>query len=287
MAEFYNLYGGAMLGQNVGVNNPKVNNAKVNNGKVNNAKVNNAKVNNGKVNNGKVNNNNGKVNNNNDKGNNDNDNDNDKNGNNLNNAALQRIDSIKLNTNPAVIGFWLIWIIAVFLLLSTYITTPIRYSEEFVVHTLTFNRFYYYLHIILLTLLCFYAYKSSGKLPLIKGDDIYQKVLPIVVFALGFLIINIFDSPGVKEDGSFNTPPSVIVKNKIGMIFHYIFLILCVGGIIFMDLKYSSGTMLGLQPYHINATLPALIVLVMCGYMLYNTARYYIKKYNLPNTWRK
>ena len=134
MADFYNLYGGAMLEQNVGGAKKNANNNANNNG------------NNGK--NANQNGNNGK----NEANNGDNDSNN---GNNLNKEAIQRINSIKINTNTSVIGFWLIWFIAVFLLLSTYITTPIRYSEEFVFHTVTFNRFYYYLHIILLTLLCF------------------------------------------------------------------------------------------------------------------------------------
>ena len=34
-------------------------------------------------------------------------------------------------------------------------------------------------------LLCYFAYRSGEKMPLIKGEDVYQKVAPIAVFVLG------------------------------------------------------------------------------------------------------
>ena len=179
------------------------------------------------------------------------------------------------------------WLISVILLLSTYITSPIRYSKKRVFSYVSYNRFYYYLHVILLGLLCYFAYQSGEKMPIIKGDDVYQKVAPIAVFVLGFLVLNIFDEPGIKEDGSFNSAPSVLIKNKIGMLFHYIFLVLFLIGVIAINLYYSSDSFLGLQEYHIVACMPVIIVGVMCLYMLYLTARYRVKKYNLPNTWRK
>ena len=139
----------------------------------------------------------------------------------------------------------------------------------------------------LLALLCFYAYKSSNKLELIKGEDIYQKILPIIVFLFGFLIINLFDNKGSKEDGSFNTAPSIIVKNKYGMIIHYILLILFLSLTILSHLRYNSETMFGLQSYHIYGVAPGLIVGIFCIYLLYLTATYSLKKYKLPKTWRK
>jgi len=177
--------------------------------------------------------------------------------------------------------------VTVILLLSTYITTPIRYSEKKVVNKLNYNRVYYYLHIVLLALLCYYAYKSSSKLALIKGEDIYQKIAPLIVFVFGLLVINIFDNKGVKEDGSFNTAPDVIVKNKNGMIVHYVFLIIFLFATIAFHLRYNSDTMLGVQSYHIYGVAPCLIVGVICIYLLYLTATYSLKKYKLPKTWLK
>jgi hypothetical protein len=266
MAEFYNLYGGAMINQ---VAQPPIQQP---NNKANKA---NNKAN--KANNNAINDGNNANNANNDANN----------GNNLDNDVKERIASIKLNPNRSVLVFWIVWFIAIILLLSTFITSPIRYSEKMIVSKVSYNRFYYYLHVVLLALLCYYAYKSGGKMPLIKGDNVYQTVAPIAVFVLGFMVLNIFDSPGIKEDGSFNSAPSVLIKNKIGMIFHYSFLILAIIAIITLNLYYSSDSIIGLQEHHIVASIPSIIVVIMCIYMLYLTARYKVKKYELPNTWRK
>jgi hypothetical protein len=276
MAEFYNLYGGAMIDQVIQPPIQQQPNNKQNN-KPNN-----------KQNNKPNNKQNNKPNNqNNDSNNNGNDGDGNNTANNLNNEVKERIASIKINTNKSVLVFWIMWLISVILLLSTYITSPIRYSKKRIFSYVSYNRFYYYLYVILLGLLCYFAYQSGEKMPLVKGEDVYQKVAPITVFILGFLVLNIFDEPGIKEDGSFNSAPSVLIKNKIGMLFHYIFLVLFLIGLIAINLYYSSDSFLGLQEYHIVACMPAIIVGVMCLYMLYLTARYRIKKYNLPNTWRK
>ena len=207
--------------------------------------------------------------------------------NNLSNEVKERIANIKLNPNKTVISFWIIWLISVILLLSTFITTPIRYSEAKVIHKVTYNRFYYYLHVVLLALLCFYAYKIGDKMPLVKSEDIYQKVAPIAVFVLGFMVLNIYDSPSIKEDGSFSSAPSVLIKNKIGMIVHYVFMILSIITIIGIYLYYSSDSLLGYQTAYLISAIPAILVFVISLVLLYLTARYRVKKYNLPNTWRK
>ena len=312
MSEFYNLYGGAMIDSvtqppitNVGVGaatgaiqpqpqaqaQPPVavngtvqqpTNAKKNNNKPtgNNASGNKPAKNNAKnaKNNAKNNANNA---------NNANNNANNENNNNLSNEVKERIANIKLNPNKTVISFWIIWLISVILLLSTFITTPIRYSEAKVIHKVTYNRFYYYLHVVLLALLCFYAYKIGDKMPLVKSEDIYQKIAPIAVFVLGFMVLNIYDSPSIKEDGSFSSAPSVLIKNKIGMIVHYVFMILSIITIIGLYLYYSSDSLLGYQTSYLITATPAILVFIVCLFLLYLTARYRVKKYNLPNTWRK
>ena len=295
MADFYNLFGGAMMGPGTppppyatntpgmpqqpqpGMPQQQQPDMQQQQPQNNKAGVNNAKKNKNKNNNKKNNNNN----------NNKNNNSNSKSNNSTSNAIKERLENIKFTDNKAVISFWIFWFITVVLLLSTFITTPIRYSEESVVNKLNYNRLYYYLHCILLALLCFYAYKSSNKLELIKGEDIYQKILPIIVLLFGFLIINLFDSGGFKEDGSFNTAPSVIVKNKYGMIIHYLLLIIFLSLTILSHLRYNSETMFGLQSHHIYGVAPALIVGIFCIYLLYLTATYSLKKYKLPSTWRK
>jgi len=101
------------------------------------------------------------------------------------------------------------------------------------------------------------------------------------------LIINLFESRGVKEDGTFKTAPDIIVKNKYAMLIHYVFLILFLIGTLVSHLKYNSETIMGIQSYHIYGIAPALIVGVFCLYLLYLTATYSLKKYQLPKTWRK
>ncbi len=207
--------------------------------------------------------------------------------NNLNNSIKERISKIKINNDPNVRGFWFMWILVVILLLSTYITTPIRYSDEKVLHNLTYNRFYYVLYIVLLGLISYYGYKSHKKLALIRGEDLYLKIIPISVFIIGFFVINLFNDPVVKEDGSFSSAPNVTNKNKTGMIIHYVILILSVIALVAFDFMNSNNSLLGLQTYHIIGAIYGIIVLILCIQLLYYTTSYNVKKYNLPNTWRK
>ena len=134
--------------------------------------------------------------------------------------------------------------------------------------------------------MCYYGYTSLDRLPLLYGIGIYLKIAPIVVFFLGLIIINIYDSPSVKEDGSFNTTPSNIIKNRLGMSIQYSFLLISIIGLIVLDLYKSSG-LLNIAPYHINRCWPVFIVLLVVGNLLYLTINYNVKKYNLPETWRK
>ena len=272
---------------NTSKNKPNKNNAKSNNAKGNNAKGNNAKGNNAKGNNAKGNNAKG----NNAKGNNKNKNglsNNNKNIlNNLNNEIRERIASIKLNDDKRVIAFWICWGLSVIILLSTFITTPIRYSEKEPVYKVSYNRLYYYLTIILISSISIYVYKGRERLPLIYGEDMYIKVIPVVVLFLSLIVINIFDSPGEKEDGSFNTPPSTLVKDKKVMITQYVLVILLLFGMIGCDLIKSGNGFSNIESHHIKRTIPVLIVILVVIYLLYNSVKYNVKRYDLPETWRK
>ena len=272
---------------NTSKNKPNKNNAKGNAAKGNAAKGNAAKGNAAKGNNAKGNNAKG----NNNKGNNKNKNglsNNNKNIlNNLNNEIRERIESIKLNEDKRVIAFWICWGLSVIILLSTFITTPIRYSEKEPVYKVSYNRLYYYLTIILISSISIYVYKGRERLPLIYGEDLYIKAIPVIVLFLSLIVINIFDSPGEKENGSFNTPPSTLVKDKKVMITQYVLVILLLFGMIGCDLIKSGDGFSNIESHHIKRTIPVLIVIIIVIYLLYNSVKYNVKRYDLPETWRK
>ena len=207
--------------------------------------------------------------------------------NNLNNEIKERIASIKLNDDYRVIAFWICWGLSVIILLSTFITTPIRYSENEPIYKVSYNRLYFYLTIILISTISIYVYKGRNRLPLIYGEDLYIKVIPVIVLFLSLIVINIFDSPGEKEDGSFNTPPSTLVKDKRIMITQYVLLILLLFGMIGCDLIKSGDGFSNIEPHHIKRIVPVLIVILVVGYLLYNSVKYNVKRYDLPETWRK
>ena len=270
---------------NVGVG-AKANNA---NKKGNNAnkKGNNANKKEGNTSNKNKNNNKNNNNNNKNKNKNGLSNNNTNTLNNLNNEIRERIASIKLNDDKRVIAFWICWGLSVIILLSTFITTPIRYSEKEPIYKVSYNRLYYYLTIILISTISIYVYKGRERLPLIYGEDLYIKVIPVIVLFLSLIVINIYDSPGEKEDGSFNTPPSTLVKDKRVMITQYVLVILLLFGMIVCDLIKSGDGFSNIESHHIKRTIPVLIVILVVIYLLYNSVKYNVKRYDLPETWRK
>ena len=207
--------------------------------------------------------------------------------NDLNNEIRDRIASIKINEDYQVIAYWICWFLCIVIILSTFITTPIRYSEEEPIYKVSYNRLYYYLTLGTLFLLCYYIYKARDRLPLITGEDIYIKAIPVVVLFLGFIVLNIYDSPGEKEDGSFNTPPSTLVKNKYVMIFQYVLLLLLLLTIIGLDINKSANGVNNVESFHLKRAAPALITVIVASFYLYNSVKYNVKRYNLPETWRK
>ena len=269
---------------NVGVG-AKANNA---NKKGNNAnkKGNNANKKEGNTSNKNKNNNKNNNNNNKNKNKNGLSNNNTNTLNNLNNEIRERIASIKLNDDKRVIAFWICWGLSVIILLSTFITTPIRYSEKEPIYKVSYNRLYYYLTIILISTISIYVYKGRERLPLIYGEDLYIKVIPVIVLFLSLIVINIYDSPGEKEDGSFNTPPSTLVKDKRVMITQYVLVILLLFGMIVCDLIKSGDGFSNIESHHIKRTIPVLIVILVVIYLLYNSVKYNVKRYDLPETWR-
>jgi len=128
---------------------------------------------------------------------------------------------------------------------------------------------------------------ASNRLPLIRGEDLYLKLVPIVIFVFALIILNIFDSKGEREDGSFSTPSSFMVRNKSVMVFQYTLLL--VGVLILMGLDISN-TVKGLSQLlfgHLYRSGYAIVVLIVGCYLMHNTISYRVERYNLPNTWKK
>ena len=227
---------------------------------------------------------------NNDKGNNDKKND----ANNLqnkfnelNNELRERIKALKLTTNNYVIAYWIVWFTAIVIILSSYITNPIRYSEERTFFNLTYNASYYYLFIVLLALICYYAYSASLRLPLIRGGDMYLKLVPLIIFFFGLMAINVSHSDPIKDDGSFNTAPSELVKDEKGMIAQFSLILISIIAICCLDIYKSAGSLEKIQSFHIERCFLPFIGFVIVIYLLRNAVNYRVKKYNLPNTWSK
>ena len=81
-------------------------------------------------------------------------------------------------------------------------------------------------------------------------------------------------------------PKIIIHPNIIGFI-KYSNDALPIITIIGLYLYYSSDSLLGYQTSYLITATPAILVFIVCLFLLYLTARYRVKKYNLPNTWRK
>ncbi len=205
----------------------------------------------------------------------------------LNNELRERIKALKLTTNNYVIAYWIVWFIAIVIILSSYITNPIRYSEERTFFNLTYNALYYYLFIVLFALICYYAYSASIRLPLIRGGDMYLKLVPLIIFFFGLMAINVSHSDPIKHDGSFNTAPSELVKDEKGMIAQFSLILISIVVICCLDVYKSAGALEKIQSFHIERCFLPFIGLLIVIYLLRNAVNYRVKKYNLPNTWSK
>ena len=205
----------------------------------------------------------------------------------LNNELRDRIKSLKLTTNNYVIAYWIIWFLIIITTLSSYITNPIRYSEKPTFFNLTHNIFYYYLFIVLLAILCYYAYTVSPRLPLIRGGEMYLKLIPFIIFFFSLMAINVSHEGVIKEDGSFSTPPNVIVKDENTMIAQFSLLIIGIIVICGLDIYKSAGSLNKIQSFHLERCFIPFIGLLIVIYLLYNAVNYRVKKYNLPSTWSK
>jgi hypothetical protein len=139
-------------------------------------------------------------------------------------------------------------------------------------------------------MLFLYGMSLTKRHPLIKGDQMYNIMLLVILLVLGVFIINISYSPAIEEDGSFKTAPKTINKSRTPMIILYIIVILLISTMIGIDIYSNPINPLGLLPYDSIKNifgLGASIALIGIVYLLINTITYNVKKYNLPNTWSK
>ena len=71
------------------------------------------------------------------------------------------------------------------------------------------------------------------------------------------------------------------------MIFQYSLLLLLLLTIIGLDIYKSADGFNNMEPFHLNRATPAFIAIILVAFFLYKSVKYNVKRYNLPETWRK
>ena len=249
-------------------------------------------------------------NNNNNKNNKNNNNNNNKNNNNAsnnsrnnasNNSRNNALNSLKnLEINMTKLPIWVLLLLTNILLIWSYVVTPIRYSSHKFEKVITFNKLYYYLHIILLLTLFLYGYSLSIRQSFIKNNTSFNTLGLVVVLIIGFFTINIVYKSPVKADINnenipqtksvirYKTPPSSLYKTRKQMIILHTILLLSLLGTMGTDIYYKNINPLGLLPYTKLKNLYgvcSLITLAGIVYLLVNSITYNVRKYKLPKYW--
>ena len=203
-----------------------------------------------------------------------------------NNNVLNIIQNIEFNTTKLPI--WILLLLTNILLIWSYIVTPIRYSSEKFENVITFNKLYYYLHIILLFTLGLYGYSLCLRQPLVKNNTSFNTLGVVIVLVIGFFAINIAYKSPVKEDGAYKTAPGSLYKSRRMMIAIHTILLLSLAGTMGTDIYYKNINPLGLLPYNKLKNLYgvcSIITLAGIVYLLVNSTKYNVRKYKLPQTW--
>ena len=223
------------------------------------------------------------------------DNNKNKNNNNQNNASnnnrnnnnvLNTIKNIEINTTKLPI--WILLLLTNILLIWSYIVTPIRYSSEEFEGVISFNKLYYYLHIILLFTLGLYGYSLCLRQPLVKNNTSFNTLGVVIVLVIGFFAINISYKSPVKEDGAYKTAPGSLYKSRRMMVAIHTILLLSLAGTMGTDIYYKNINPLGLLPYNKLKNMYgvcSIITLAGIVYLLVNSTKYNVRKYKLPQTW--
>jgi len=202
---------------------------------------------------------------------------------------LNNLENFIPELDKRYLPFWILILLANVFIIWNYIVTPIRFSEEKVEGVVTYNDLYYYLHLILLILVFLYAYGLRERFSLLIGDSTMIIGGLATILVLGIFAINIASQPPVKEDGEFKTTPKIIYKTKTKQSIIVAILLCLLLAIIGYDIYKRRNNPLGLLPYknlkNLYGIALLLSVCVVC-YLLFNSARYNISKYNLPKMWR-
>ena len=276
-----------MNGPPAATNNKSANNKSANNKSANNKSANNKSANNKAANNKSANN---------------------KSANNKNDSVIkilqdelykqsQELYGIKLNKKNVPI--WILILLSNILIIWCFIVTPIRYSNVKIVDYETkqtkqssdeasifsYNQIYYYLHMILLLILFIYGYSLSSRLPLIENNPSYTTLGLVSIIVIGVFIINITTSKPIIENGCYHSAPKHIYKLKNKMIAVHVLLVLLISTIIGYEIYKNPKNPLGLDRNLMGSSL--VLALIGSIYLLINSIKYYVNKYNLPETWRK
>ncbi len=205
---------------------------------------------------------------------------------------------IKLNNKN--VPLWILLLLSNILIIWSFIVTPIRYSNVKIVESnskettstldketsiFSYNKIYYYLHMILLLILFMYGYSLSPRIPLIENNPSYTTIGLVATIVIGVFIINISTSKPIVENGSYHSAPSHIYKSKKKMVTVHVLLVLLISTIIGYEIYKNPKNPLGLDRNLMGSSL--VLALIGSIYLLINSIKYYVNKYNLPETWRR
>ena len=206
---------------------------------------------------------------------------------------INRIRTVRLGIEGNIMNshnchIWIALLLINIFVIWSYIISPIRYSGIKVLDTITINRLYYYIHIILLIAIFLYSYSVSSRFPLYDNTHLYTTVTFGMILILSIFIINVFDSNIIEEDGTYKTPPNTMTKNKPWMITLNTVIIILLLCIIAIEFFKNPTNILGIFPPQ-NITdilgLSIIIVTIIGVYLLSHSIKYNVKKYKLPNMW--
>ena len=168
------------------------------------------------------------------------------------------------------------------------VTTTCVTSEGMKKKEFSFNKLYYYLHIILLFTLFLYGYSLCLRQPFVKNNTSFNTIVVVIIFVIGFFTINITYKAPVKEDGVYKTAPRTLYKSRRIMVTIHTILLLSLVATMGTDIYYKNINPLGLLPYNKLKNfygVCSIITLAGIVYLLFNSTKYNVRKYKLPQTW--
>ena len=195
----------------------------------------------------------------------------------------------KIEINRRNLLFWILLLLTNIFIIWNYVVSPIRYSNEELEGIITYNKLYYYIHLILLIIMFLYGYSVINRFSPFYGDTTLLLGIMIMVLILSIFALNIMSSKPKKEDGTYTTAPKYIYKSRTKQTIISILLLLTILGVVGFDLYKRKKNPLGLLPYKkLNNLYGILMLIAIClvSYLLFNSSRYTISRYNLPKMWK-